>query len=841
VRNGGTWRDGTIYYEVVPKDAFDKILWIDSDRLGYMINTVTEEALEAEKQVVKNEKRERVDNAPYGFTSEIIYGNLYPEDHPYHWPVIGSLPDLQAATLKDVKEFYEMYYGANNGTLVIAGDIDVAETKEKVKQWFGEIRRGPVVEQLPPMPASLNEVERFYFEDNFATLPELRLVFPTVENYHKDMYALEVLGELLSGSRKSPLYKIVVEEKKQAPSVSAYQDSNELAGEFVFRIRANAMTDLDDVKASIEEGLATFERQGFTKNELERVKAEREMALYQGIGTVLNKAFTLAVDNEFKGDPAHIVQAAELMQAVTREDIFLVYERYIRDKHYIMTSVVPKGQANLAVTGSQPATVWQEPIVAGMESENVSRGDEAQVEKTITRFDRSEPDFGEPALFEMPEMWKGKLSNGMAILGIENDEVPLVYFDITVPGGHAYDPKDKAGVANFLSELMRQGTATRTPAELDEAIGLLGSSVSLQCTNEEIRIHGQCLARNFEATLALVKEILLEPRWDAKEFDRIKAALMTNLTGQEADAQTIARKNFYALLYGPDHFLGSPLTGSRETVDAITMEDLKDYYASYFSPANSFFHVVGDINKEEALRTVQMVDKSWQARAVSPPKSKLNESAASGNVYFIDFPGAKQSVLFAGKLTVSALSSDLNNLEFANETLGGGSSGKLFQTLRIEKGYTYGAYSFIAKANEVSPFVAYSSVRSNATLASLQIIESLLKGHGKTFTEKAAEVTREKILKSNTLEFESLGAKKEILYEISKFGRAEDFIEQDQRELLAMTRADFRSVIDKYLREDEMIYLIVGDKATQLTEVEKLKGSVKELDIHGSPVANDDR
>ena len=219
-RNGGTWSDGTVYYEVVPKDAFEKILWIDSDRLGYMINTVTKEALEREKQVVKNEKRQRVDNSPYGYTDEIIRKNLYPEGHPYSWTVIGALPDLQAATLDDVKEFYNEYYGASNASLVIAGDIDIAETKELVEKWFGEIPSGPELKPIDPMPVTLSETKSLYFEDNFAKLPELRMVYPSVEDYNNDMYALEVLGQLLSGSKKAPLYRKIVEEKKLAPKLS---------------------------------------------------------------------------------------------------------------------------------------------------------------------------------------------------------------------------------------------------------------------------------------------------------------------------------------------------------------------------------------------------------------------------------------------------------------------------------------------------------------------------------------------------------------------------------------------------------------------------------------------
>jgi zinc protease len=835
VRNGGTWTDGTIYYEVVPADAFDKILWIDSDRLGFMINTVTNEALEAEKQVVKNEKRQRVDNAPYGFTDEIIKQSLYPDNHPYHWPVIGSLPDLQAASLEDVKQFYQMYYGPNNATLVIAGDIDIGKTKEKVQRWFGEIKKGPEVKALAPMPVKLDQGRSFYFEDNFATLPELRMVYPTVENYHRDMYALNILAKLLGGSRKSPLYKVIVEEKKLAPDVNISQNSNELAGEFVVRVRANAGTDLDSVKTSVEEGLALFDDEPFTESELDRIKAEQETSLYQGIGTVLNKAFTLAQDNEFIGDPAYVIKSTALTQAVTRGDIMRVYHQYIKGKNYVMTSVVPKGQIGLTVTGATPASVWQEAIVAEVENENVSRGEEAYVQKTVTKYDRSEPAFGETPLFKSPEIWDARLGNGLSVFGTQNSEIPLVYFDLTIPGGHAFDLIEKAGVANLLAQLLKQGTANRTPSELEEAIGLLGSSVTIQCANEEIQIQGQCLARNFPETFALVKEILLQPRWDVKEYERLKRALETNLKGMEANAPAIASRNFYELLYGRKHILGVPIAGTLETAEKIALNDLREYYQSYFSPAHSAFHIAGAISQESVMNTLKALEGSWESFEVKGPYYQPGKTAAHGNVYFIDFPGAKQSVLFTGKLAVSATDPDYDNLDFANEILGGGSSGKLFQTLRIDKGYTYGAYSFIAKTREVAPFIVNTSVRSNATFPSLSIIQSMLSEYGKNFSEQDLEITRKKILKSNTLAFESLPSKLGILREISKYGRSKKFIEEDQRELLSLNLQNFKATIARYLNEEDMVYLIVGDRESQLEPVQNLKGSVTELDIYGNP------
>ncbi len=834
-RNGGTWSDGTIYYEVVPKDAFDKILWIDSDRFGYMINTVTEDALEAEKQVVKNEKRQRVDNAPYGYTDEIIRKNLYPEGHPYSWTVIGSLPDLQAATLDDVKEFYEQYYGAANATLVIAGDIDPEETKEKVKQWFGEIRRGPDVEKPQPMPVTLEATKSLYFEDEFAKLPELRMVYPTVEDYNQDMYALNVLGQLLSGSKKAPLYQVIVEEEKLAPNVSTYQSSNEVAGEFVFRIRANAGVDLDTVKAALEKGLTRFEENGIDEKDLKRIKAELETNLYQGVSTVLNKAFQLVTDNEFGGDPSYISKTAKLTQAVTASDVMNVYNKYIKDQNYVMTSVVPAGQLELAVSGGEEAEVYVEEIVANVASENVTRGEVGEYEKTATEFDRSEPDFGELPLLKSPAVWDNYMDNGMQVFGIENRELPLVYFDITIKGGHYHDPIEKSGAAALLADLMTEGTQTKTPAELEEAIGLLGANINVFAGREEITISASCLARNFAETFDLVKEVLLEPRWDQSEFDRLKQSLITRLKGREASPTAIASNVFNKLLYGDNHIMGYSVLGASQTVERITLEDLKSYYETYFSPSVASFHVAGSVGKEEVLK--QLNNLNWESKDVQLVSYETPPADNAGNLYFIDFPGAKQSVIYIGKLAISGINPEYNELSYANEKLGGGSSGQLFQTLRIEKGYTYGAYAFVRQTMEVSPFVATSSVRANATLPSLEIMKDMIANYAENFTQEDVDVTQNKVLKANTRAFESLGAKLNMLHEISKFGKSANFMEREQSELTSMDLDDYKNMINKYMNESKMIYLVVGDGATQLEEVKKLgMGDPIILDINGDPI-----
>ncbi|GAA4352741.1 M16 family metallopeptidase [Kangiella taiwanensis] len=837
-RNGGTWNDGTIYYEVVPKDAFEKLLWIDSDRMGYMINTVTKDALEREKQVVKNEKRQRVDNRPYGHTGSVISSNLYPEDHPYNWSVIGSLEDLQNATLEDVKKFYAKYYGPNNATLVIAGDIEFDETKELVEKWFGEIGKGQPVLDLEPRPVELEQTISLSHEDNFAKLPEVRMVFPTVEEYHKDSYALNALGEILAQGKRAPLYKVIVEEKKLAPGASAYNSSREIAGEFTIRVRANAGTDLDLVKAAIEEALAKFETEGFSEKDLLQIKARQETQFYNGISSVLNKAFNLASYNEFAGSPDFLKQDIASIKAVTKQDIIDVYNKYIKGQHYVMTSFVPKGQLKLAVDGSKDAGVVEEKIVQGAEKDIVVK-DEGDYPKTKTSFPRNEPPLGKTPLLTPPQVWDHQLDNGLRVLGIEQNELPLVQFTLRIEGGHYLERPEKSGVAYILSELMMEGTRDKTPEELEDAIGLLGAGINVEAGDEDITISANTLARNYDKTLSLVEEILLEPRFDPAEFERIKKRLLTRLKQQEGDAPAIASTVSRKMLYGDEHILGIPASGTIETVSAITLDDVKAFYNKNVSPTVSAFHVAGDISQSEVIRSLQRLTTSWDAKQVEWPEYKAKTADEQSQLYFIDVPGAKQSVIIGGQLTFPGASGDYNNLVYANDRLGAGSSARLFQLLRIEKGYTYGAYSYILRRESMSALMAQTSVRANVTKESLDLLTNEIEQYKDTFTQDDFATTQNIVIKRQTREFETLGSLLGVLEDISRFDLPLDYLEHEQQELSNLELSDFKQTIQQYMNPKRMDYLVVGDAKTQLERLGELGlGKPIQLDIKGNQINN---
>ncbi len=820
--NGGTSNDFTVYYEVVPKDALERMLWMESDRMGFLINTVTAPVLENEKEVVKNEKRQRVDNVPYGHTSYVIDKAIYPADHPYNWQVIGSLEDLQAATLDDVKEFYEKWYGPNNATLVIAGDIDIAQTKKWIKRYFDEIPPKAKVENLKPRYGKLDSIVRLMHEDNFAQVPELRLVWPTVQDGHPDAYALEYLGRLLYDGKRAPLYKELVEKRKVASSPAAFSRHREIAGEFSIVVRANAGADLDQAYEGVMAALAQFEQTGIDDKDMERIKNTLETTFYNNLSSVFSKAFQLAQANEFAGSPEALKDEIAKTLAVTKADVVRVYETYIKNRPYVATSFVPKGKPELALANSQVAEVVEEPIVIGAEAPPIPE-DDVPFARTPSKIDRSKiPPLGPSPVINPPVVWTRKLNNQLELLGIENYELPLVNFSLRLKGGMMLDEPARIGTANMLAELMMEGTKNKTPEELQDAIGQLGAAIRIGASSEFMTISGNCLARNFDAVIALVTEMLLEPRWDEKEFDRIKTATLNRIRQQAGQPGAIASNVFNRLMYGQGNILSNTPLGYTESVQRIMIDDLKAYYERYLSPHVAAFHVVGAVTPAQVATALQTLEQKWTAKTFVLPAPAPARPVDKPVIYFVDIPGAKQSIITIGSPAVSGSHPDFFGATVVNNRLGEGSSGRLFQRLREERGYTYGAYSSFPRRTVQSFFRASASVRSNVTKESVQLFREILLGYQGEYTQEDLDITRTALLRSNARAFETLGDKMNILTSMSTYDLPSDFIKKEEQQLLSMTLPQAKELIGKYINPDKMFYLVVGDAATQAPLLKEL-------------------
>ncbi|MFK8165349.1 MAG: M16 family metallopeptidase, partial [Lewinella sp.] len=607
--NGSTNRDRTNYFQTVPKDALEKMIWAEADKLGWFINTVTDPVLAKEKQVVKNEKRQGVDNRPYGHNSYVIDKALYPKDHPYNWQVIGSLEDLDAATVADVQEFFRRWYVPNNVTLVVSGDFDPNQAKTWIKKYFDEIPAGQEVNNMEKRPGKLASTIKLYHEDNFARLPLLTMVWPTVERYHPDAYALDVLTEYLSEGKEASFNQVLVDDKKLAPQVNFFSGNSELAGEAQLSVRAFPGTSLDTVMAGVETAFARFEETGISSNDLQRISAGQETSFYNGLSSALGKGFNLAQYNIFAGDPGFVEKDIENILGVTTADVMRVYDKYIKGKPYVATSFVPKGATELALTGSTKAKVVEEKIEIGAE-ETFDASIVAEYEPTPSTFDRSEePAYNGKLEPTPPTVWQATLGNALQVYGIENTEVPLINFDLVIDGGQLLESLDKPGVTNLLAEMMTKGTKNKTTAELEAAIQKLGANINVFAGREGITISGNTLARNYDATMALLREILLEPRWDTEELESIRRETLSDIEGRKAQPNAIARSVFNGLMYGNNNIRGYDMQGTEASVTAITMADLQAYYERNISPSVGRMHVVGALSEAQVLAPLKQMTK----------------------------------------------------------------------------------------------------------------------------------------------------------------------------------------------------------------------------------------
>lgn len=820
--NGGTWTDGTVYYETVPSDALEKVLWMESDRMGYFINTISEWGLENEKQVVKNEKRQGVDNRPYGHKEYVQLTNLYPAGHPYSWDVIGSLEDLQNATIADVKEFYEKWYGVNNATLVIAGDIDEADAKAYVEKYFGELEPRADIETIEPRPGVLTTNKLLYHEDKFANLPDLHMLWPTVEKYHPDMWALNMLGQILTDGKNAALYKVIVEEKKLAPRVSTSNRSNEIAGTFNLSARAFDGVNLNDLQAAFMEAFKRFEEEGISDNDLNRLKIGMETNLYNSASSVFNKAYQLADYNTFTGDPGYFKQDLDNSLKLTSEDIMRVYNKYIKDQNYLATSFVPVGQKNLVLEGSVKASVVEEAIVQGAEGNIDQYEKDVKFEKTASRIDRSEaPPLKGELSFVPPVIDKDKLDNGMQVFHIFQDELPMAQFSIRIKGGMFLDQLDKVGTSALLDNMLMEGTATKTASELEEAIGQLGARVNVFTSREYMTISGNSLAKNYDKVLALVKEVLTEPRWDAAEFERVKSSALNAIQQSDANPNAIASRVFNKVLYGEDHIFANPVSGTAESVASITLDDLKAYYEKNFSPSIASFHFVGAVSKDNVVKSLALFS-DWKAKDVVFPSYEVKTKDDGSRIYFVDYPEAKQSVINIGRISMEGDNEDYAAATMTNYRLGAGSGSILFKKLRLEKGYTYGAYSGYGRQINGTAFTASSSVRSNVTKESVQLFKEILDNYGADFSEEDMEATRASILRSNTQSYETLGSLVGILQNISTYDLPLDYVQKDESTLKSMDVKEAQRLIGEYMNPDKLIYVVVGDGKTQLNRLNNL-------------------
>lgn len=820
--NGSTNTDGTNYYETVPRNALEKVLWMESDRMGYFINTVTQGGLEREIDIVSNEKRQNYDSQPYGQSSIIISKELFPQGHPYSWTTIGEIADLRGATLEDVKEFYKKFYVPNNATLVIAGDFDATVVKELVAKYFGEIPKGADVEKPVVSNPSLAANKFVMWEDAYAKLPQLTITFPTVEQYSNDSYALQAFTSLFAGGKKSPLYKVVVEEKKLAPNVNAMSMSREVAGSAAISVRAFEDVNLHTVYDAINMAFTKFEEIGVDAAELEKFKIMQEVNLYNRLSSINGKAIMMARDNEFAGSPDNSLKELERYRKITAEEVMAVYKKYFKERTHLALSVVPAGRADLAVSESRMADIVMEKVEEQQMKSAGGKIVDDPYEKSASKIDRSvEPDYlPNTPEFNLPEVWKTSLSNGMEIFGITQKELPVVQFTINIKGGILMDPPGKGGLSYLNARLMNEGTALKSAEELESAMGLLGARISVSADIEGVNVNVTALTRNFTKVVELTKEILLKPRFDEGALSRVKQETKSLIRQSSADPSAIARRTRDILLYGAEGTLSKSIYGTSQSIDSITIDDIKMFYERAFSPSVATMSIAGDIDKFTCETALATLAKDWRITEVTIPEPTMGIPAKTAQIYFVDNPLSPQSMIIVGKAGLSFDNPDFYPATVVNYRLGTGSQGMLFDVLRLQRGFTYGASSSFESGKYYNNFSASSSVQASTTPEAVKIFRELIGGYGQAFNEELLNETKSSMTKAMASSFETLGSLVKMLSNISYYNLPVDYVKQQEKILNEMTLEQAKETIARNLNVNEMVFVVVGDAKTQLKPLE---------------------
>ena len=830
--------DGTNYYETVPRDALEKVLWMESDRMGFFINTVTQAGLEREIDVVSNEKRQG-ENCPFGQSYALMLKYFYPEGHPYSWPVIGSIADLRSATVEDVKEFYRTYYGPNNATLVVAGDFNREKTKELIGKYFGEIPAQEKVEKVKPIPVKLEKTRKLVYEDQFTNVAGLDIAFPGVEQYHPDFYPLRMMALLLSYGKGSPFYKVLVEERKLTSYTNVATSAFELAGQISLSAKAFRGGNLNDIYKGMQEAFRRFETEEIKDSDLERLKIMQETMMYNVMMALESKTQALARNNVFGGSPDRSVEELSKYKAVTKKDIMRVYRQYVKGRHFVALSTVPVGAMDLALSGSEPVNVEQDDYVGQkLASDGKAITDDESFEFTPSVIDRS----AEPPLMDnkpemnIPEIWIGQLQNGMKILGMEYTELPVVQFTIILNSGMLCETADKSGVAMLSAAVMNSGTRMKTAEELEAAFGQLGARATIGASAERMQLTGHCLKKNLPQVVQLIKEMLLEPRWDEEAMELAKTRMRESIHQSVTTPKTIARNVFRRMIYGPDNVLSRSVWRSEESIHSIQLEDLKEFYTKHISPSTATFCFVGGYSKEEVMSLLRPLENDWSAKDVKETGLNMTYTAPPAKIYFVDYSGAKQSYILLGAPAMPRISRDYYPAVIVNKMLGASSNSLLFDVLRLKRGYTYGAYSSFDCGKYLNEFRATSSVQAAYTPEAMLLFRECIADYGNQFTAQTLDKTRDAMFRENAAAFEMPDARLDILEAIAAYELPAGFMKTQEQMLRDMTPEQAQECIRKWLNYDRMFYVVVGDAETQLDRVKKADlGEVIVVNKEGVP------
>jgi zinc protease len=815
--NGTTNLDRTSYFESLPSNQLELALWLEADRMGFLLPAMTQAKLDNQREVVKNERRQNYENRPYGRLPELVLAELFGAEHPYGHPTIGSLDDLDRASLEDVAGFFRRWYGPNNATLVVAGDVDPQVVRARVEHFFGPLPRGPLVDRPAPEPVHLQATRVAILEDDVSQ-PQLTLVWPTVPMGSPDEAAVDLLTALLAGSKSAWLERALVTHEELASQVSASHQSGERAGRLEISLRPTPGTSLSTLQGRVDALLEELATAGIDPGHLARIQSRNAGRRLRQLESVAARADVLAHGNCFFSDPGHWREEFEREQAVRAGDVQSALGRYLLGAARLVVSVVPRGKAELAAAS---------PV--GRDGD-LARDRRASVERERV------PGPGSKGALRVPAVWHAELANGVRVTGSPYAKLPLTRISLALSGGRLAQSERGAGLASLVAALLTEGVRGGDGAALAEALDALGATLDAQAGEDEISLTLSVPDEHLARAVDLLGALLLEPTLGAGDFARLKKRRLVAIQTRDDRIRDVANDVFAGLLWEASDPRALPALGTAAGIARLTLEDAREFWRAHLDPAGARLCYVGALDAAAVTDLFAALIDRWPRVDATQARAARTSPQRSGvAVFLVDKPGAAQSELRIGHPGWARRDPDFYRRSAANYVLGGSFTSRINLNLREDKGYTYGARSEVDGGLQAGAFSMSAGVHTAVTAAAVKEALAELGRFGKGVTPEELEYVRAALGQGLERAFETTAARLGMLETIAKYGEPDDFPAQRKAWLEALTQTELDGLARDLVHLDGLVVLVVGDRAKILPGLAELGiGTIVELRSDGA-------
>lgn len=825
--NGTTNRDRTNYFETVPSNQLEKMLWLEADRMGFLLDAVTQKKFEVQRATVKNERGQNYDNRPYGLVQETLAKNLFPKGHPYSWLTIGYVEDLDRVNVEDLKNFFKRWYGPNNAVITVGGDVVTSEVVKMVEKYFGSINRGPEVKKAPSSVPVVSKDRYATMVDQYAKLPQIVCAIPTVPAYHPDEPALDCLAEILGGDNNSMLYQRLVKNQR-AQNANAGNYTDELSGALQITVTPKPGQTLQSMEQEIRMALREMSQSAITQEAVDKFKMSYDASMIYRMESVSGKVSQLAAYQTFTNNANYIKEEAKRYKDFTLADVRKAYDTYVKGKGMVILYVQTKEYQELtpgALAGPESDFRYVPENYAGL-----------QYQKAKDAFDRSKmPAAGTNPVVKVPTFKKYEDKN-ITFMESYSNELPAVVISLSFPGGRLIEQMEpsKAGLANLFAEMMNEDTKRRSAEEMSMALDKLGSSISFSSDLDEFVVNIRTLSKNINPTLDLLMEKLNSPEFSERTFSRIKNQYLENLRNAKSRAANMASLAYNKVMYPADLILSKPSSGTLSSLEAIKLQDIQNVYETFFGRSNMQVVIVGEFSSKDVQGLKDKLSQMKEAR-----KKPLSENFGidlpnndTKTIHVVNIPKAAQTEFRIGNhtgLTYDA-TGPYYEATLMNFLLGGAFNSRINLNLREDKGWTYGARSNFSSNKYFGTFTFSSGIKTPATDSALsEVMREMNEYVQKGINEEELGFLKNAIGQSEARKYETMFQKAGFLANILKYQLGNKYTEDQNNLLKKMNTADIKRLAENYIHPESMYIVLAGDLEKIKPGLEKMGFKVVEM------------